>query len=363
MKMKQLLWSFLVATFLLQSCSKDETEKIQKPTGKYDYGFLVLNEGGFMKSNASVSYINQDFSVVENDIFSSVNTGKKLGDVAQSISFYGDLAFVVVNNSNKIEVVNRYTFQSVNTITTGLNNPRYATFLNGKMYVTNWGDASNESDDFLSIHNISDGAYIDKYSVPFGPEEIITKQNKLYITHSGGFGSNNKVSVVQVSPFLATKIIEVGDVPKSISSNGDLIYVLCKGKTEYNDDWSVKSKTAGKLIVINSLTDLIAKEFDFSGEIQPSNGIVASGYYYYNVGNDIYKMNLSDASLPVAPFINGSSHGVISLYGLFATNNNIVITDAKDYASDGEVLIFATNGNLVKKLTVGMVPSAVYWNE
>ena len=361
--MKQLLWSFLAFAFVLQSCSTDEVEKQLKPTGKYDKGFLILNEGGFMKSNASVSFLSQDLSTVENDIFSAVNTTKKLGDVAQSIAFYGDLAFIVVNNSNKIEVVNRYTFQSVNTITSGLNNPRYVAFLNGKMYVTNWGDANNESDDFLSIHNITDGGFLGTFSVPFGPEEMVVKQNKLFITHSGGFGSNNKVSIVQVSAYLGIKTLEVGDVPKSISVSGDLIYVLCKGKTEYNDDWSVKSKTAGKLVVINPLNDSVTKTFDFPAAIQPSNGVAVSGFYYYNVGKNVYKMNLSDTALPTSPFINGATQEISSLYGLYASNNNIMITDAKDYVSDGEVFVFATNGSLIKKVSVGMVPSAVYWNE
>mgnify|MGYP006178598315 CR=1 FL=1 len=361
--MKQLLWSFLAFAFVLQSCSTDEVEKQLKPTGKYDKGFLILNEGGFMKSNASVSFLSQDLSTVENDVFSGINKDKKLGDVAQSIAFYGDLAFIVVNNSNKIEVVNRYTFQSIKTITSGLNNPRYTAFINGKAYVTNWGDSSSETDDFVAVYHISDFSLAGKFNVPFGPEEILVNQNKLYITHSGGFGSNNKVSIIDANSNLITKTLEVGDVPKSISTSWDLIYVLCKGKTEYNDDWSVKSKTAGKLVVINPLNDSVTKTFDFPAAIQPSNGVAVSGFYYYNVGKNVYKMNLSDTALPTSPFINGATQEISSLYGLYASNNNIMITDAKDYVSDGEVFVFATNGSLIKKVSVGMVPSAVYWNE
>ena len=74
-------------------------------------------------------------------------------------------------------------------------------------------------------------------------------------------------------------------------------------------------------------------------------------------------MNLSDTALPTSPFINGATQEISSLYGLYASNNNIMITDAKDYVSDGEVFVFATNGSLIKKVSVGMVPSAVYWNE
>ena len=115
--------------------------------------------------------------------------------------------------------------------------------------------------------------------------------------------------------------------------------------------------------MINPLNDLVTKTFDFPAATQPSNGVAVSGFYYYNVGKNVYKMNLSDTALPTSPFINGAAQGIGSLYGLYASNNNIIITDAKDYASDGEVLVFATNGSLVKKVGVGMVPTAVYWNE
>lgn len=362
--MKQLVWSLLAVALLLQSCSKDEIEKAQKPTGKYDYGYLVLNQGGFTKSNASVSFVSQDFSKIENDIFSAVNPAKKLGDVAQSMAFSGVKAFVVVNNSNKIEVVNRYTFESMTTITAGLNNPRYAAVVDGKIYVTNWGDSSNESDDFVSYYSVATGDLLGSFSVPLLPEEIITYQRKLYITHSAGFGNMKSVSVVDTStPFHAIKSIEVGDAPKSISINGGLIYVLCKGRTEYDTDWNVVSQTAGKLVVINPLSDTVSKTFNFSDVVQPSNGIAVANFYYYNVGKNVFKMNLSDTTLPSTPIISGAAHGISTLYGFLATNNHVIITDAKDFNSDGEVFVFGTNGSLVKKFSAGIIPSAVYWNE
>jgi hypothetical protein len=39
-----------------------------------------------------------------------------LGDTGQDVGLYNDLAFVVLNYSNKIEVINRYTMVHVATI-------------------------------------------------------------------------------------------------------------------------------------------------------------------------------------------------------------------------------------------------------
>jgi hypothetical protein len=48
---------------------------------------------------------------------------KTLGDTGQDVGLYNDLAFVVLNYSNKIKVINRYTMAHVATIDSGLSNP------------------------------------------------------------------------------------------------------------------------------------------------------------------------------------------------------------------------------------------------
>ena len=50
--------------------------------------------------------------------------GTPLGDVVQSITQFNNNAYVVVNNSNKIEVIDITNFSSIATIT-GFTSPRY----------------------------------------------------------------------------------------------------------------------------------------------------------------------------------------------------------------------------------------------
>jgi hypothetical protein len=80
-----------------------------------------------------------------------VNPGKTLGDTGQDIGLYNDLAFVVLNYSNKIEVINRYTMVHVATIDSGLSNPRFIAFWKG--YVTNWGNGGSATDDYVAVVN------------------------------------------------------------------------------------------------------------------------------------------------------------------------------------------------------------------
>ena len=60
---------------------------------------------------------------VENNIFSQINSFQ-LGDVVQSMNIIDEKAYIVVNNSSKIEVANIDSMNSIATIQ-GLISPRY----------------------------------------------------------------------------------------------------------------------------------------------------------------------------------------------------------------------------------------------
>ena len=89
-------------SFLVASCSQDD-EGIPLPLGAYEYGFLVTNEGPFQNGSGTVSFVSDDYLFVDNEIFNQVNSSD-LGNIVQSMGFHGDQAYIVVNNSNKIEV-------------------------------------------------------------------------------------------------------------------------------------------------------------------------------------------------------------------------------------------------------------------
>src|SRR5689334_14185546 len=123
----------LTAFSVTFSACDDDSESSEK----FDDGIFVVNEGNFQDADGTISHINADNGKVTQDIFGAVNNGLALGDVVQSMVIDDDLAYVVVNNSNKIEVADAESFKSSYTIT-DLALPRYFTTLNGKGYVTEW---------------------------------------------------------------------------------------------------------------------------------------------------------------------------------------------------------------------------------
>src|SRR5687767_12691559 len=101
-----------VLSFLISSCDDDDN----KPKGEFEHGVFVVNEGNFQHADGSISYINPSSGEVSYDLFGAVNSGRALGDVVQSMTIDNDQAYIVVNNSNKIEVVNANTFKASYTI-------------------------------------------------------------------------------------------------------------------------------------------------------------------------------------------------------------------------------------------------------
>ncbi|MFD1079534.1 YncE family protein, partial [Longispora fulva] len=188
----------LVLGAFLASCSSEEIIKEPAPDGAYADGFFVLNEGNFLSGNASVSFI-ENSGEVSHSIFKNANSGADLGDTATDLQFYEDYAFIVVNVSNKIEVVDRYTFESVATIDNGLANPRKISFSNGTAYVTNWGDASDPGDDFITVFDAETFQQSQIVPVAEGPENMLVENSRLFIVHLGGWGFNNIITVINTA--------------------------------------------------------------------------------------------------------------------------------------------------------------------
>ncbi|NRD19773.1 YncE family protein [Winogradskyella eckloniae] len=349
----QLTVLVLSVALLFTSCNNDDDDSNPVPLGDYENGLLISHEGNFGQGNASVSFASYDLTVVENNIYNAVNSSL-LGDTAQSIGFYDDLAYIVLNVSNKIEVVDRYTFVSVATIDTGLNNPRHIAFANGKGYVTNWGDGSVATDDYVAVIDVTTNTIsAQTIAVEEGPEKLVANGNTVYVAHQGGYSQNNIISVINAATDVVSTTVTVGDVPNSLQldTDGDL-WVLAGGTPSWTG-----SETGGKLSKIDS-SDYSVTSIDFAGTEHPSFLVFETGTLYYYLSGSVYKMNEDATTLPSAAEITG-----LNFYGMSINDSVLYGVDAVDFTSNGILTAYDLSSNtLVNSATVNIIPGGVYFN-
>jgi len=129
----KILFLLFTTTILLLSCTKNSDDH----DGSFlsGNGVFIINEGNFMGGNGSLSFYSYDSLKIYNNIFLNAN-GRPLGDVPNSMVISGERIYIVVNNSGRLEVVNKNTLESVKTIT-GLKAPRNISIISStKAYVS-----------------------------------------------------------------------------------------------------------------------------------------------------------------------------------------------------------------------------------
>lgn len=348
-----------LAGIFLQSCSNDDDSVKNDPeNGNYSKGIFILNEGKFQAGNADITYYDPSTVVGDKnpvqEIFKKANS-RNLGDVAQNMVIKGNKAYVVVNNSNKVEIVDNTNFKSIATVTDNILNPRYIVTDNKYFYVSNWGDSQNPNDDYVAIYNLSDNKFVKKISVSEGPGHIIVDNNKLYVAYeasgrNGIFGKS--VDAIDLDTSIKTNY-PVGDSPTDMVKVGSNLFVLSQGII----DWNGGVNTIGGALTRINLTNNVSTTMPFDKTEHPDFLIEDQGYLYYSLNKDIYKMSINAASLPTTRLFKSTA---IYIYGLEVKNNSIYVLDAKDFASAGSLLIYNAAGALQNEITTGIGPNSVY---
>ncbi|MGH1334696.1 MAG: YncE family protein [Aureispira sp.] len=253
-----ILWLGLGVLLVLNACRDQEPT----PKGQFNQGVFTINEGLFGNTSGTITHFDRAEETTKR-IFWQKNQ-RDLGDVVQSLVFQGNQGYVVVNNSNKIEVVDANTFVEQAQIT-NLRLPRYCLPISTtEAYVSEWGaDGLTGS---LARIDLTTNTLIERFMVGVGPERLLLKDGFLYVTHVGGFGTNNQVTVFDVQQRQVTTTITVADKPSGlVEDEQGQLWVACAGEVNYltYPNIDTANSTASKLIAINPTTNTIAQEINF----------------------------------------------------------------------------------------------------
>lgn len=336
-KFKNRSWALLAFVIVaFAACKKKEDTTVETENFR---GVFVVNEGGFGKSNASVGL----FKPGTGDYFDAFRkaNNRPLGDVIQSMTAIGDKYYIIVNNSNKIEVVNKADFKSVATIS--ISQPRYIIAVSSnKAYISQMGNSMSVLD--LGSNTIS------KTIVINGPtESMAIMHDTLYVGKA--FGDNiYRISIA--SDALVDSLTVGSGVSNIVSVSDDRIAFLCVG---------FPSVENGKIAFINRDSFRIERAMSMSMGSYSGAMALSGSTLYYNMGDSkIYALGTAETALPSTATISitGSVYG----FSIEPSSGNVYVADAGDFTNPGKVLIYNSTGTLQKQFTAGIAPSKIIFN-
>jgi hypothetical protein len=342
MKFNKFLTCLLASILLVVASCKDD-EILENQETSYS-GIFVSNEGNYGTPSGDVSYLPSDVSSIENTIYKKVNN-TDLGDVVNNIGFSGDQAYIVVNNSNKIEVVNRFRFNKTATITDNIKQPRYITFANNNFYVTN---STYLGDQYVAVYNVANNSFVKKIDFTDTVERIVSAGNKVFVQHAS-YGFGNTISVINSTNAVEKTItIPHGQITKTISAD-NVVYTLTNDNT---DTYLYQISAAGA----------ITKETKYAGISNGQNLSIENNKVVFNSKGNVYVTDLSSTTTPspaftIAPFIDYST-----IYALEIIDGKILVSDVKNYKESSKISIYSLTGSLQKSFSAGIIAGGFYKN-
>ncbi len=342
----------LFTMVLVTSCDKDEPES-DTPVVLTTTGVYVINEGSFGSGNSSISFLNVTNNIMSNNVFETIN-GFPLGDVAQSMTLHKEKAYLAVNNSQKIEVVNGTTFSSIQTIS-GFQGPRHFVGVGTKGYVCDWF-----ADD-VKVLDLNTNTITGSIPVGSGPEMALVSGTKLFVVNVGGFGMDSTVSVIDLGTDAVIATLQVGINPNSIVSDASgKLWILCGGSTGPDYTGGTADDIAGSLWKINPFNYDIEKQLTMGQFHHPAKLQINknTNELFYLLGSDGYtgkviKMAAVPGQLSATPFVNKN------FYGLGIDKNSGMIYGAyvPGFTQNGFVFRYGTGGGLLDSMEVGIAPN------
>ncbi len=344
--MKRLLPLLLLlffASFIAACTDDDAVDPI--PVPDQARALYILNEGTFQRSNASLSMFLPDSNQVFNNTFSAA-AGRPLGDVGNSLSVHDDKLWIVVNNSNRIEVMDLATRAAVKSIECPEGaSPRQIVFAaDGTGYVSNLYRNS------VSVYDPVSSSFTAEIPVGSNPDGMAISAGRLYVANSG-FGADNTVSVIDLATNTVEKTLTVGDYPATILPLNDAaVAVLCAGA--YNDFNDPNDDTPGKLYVIDTQTRSVVDSLELGGH--PSRLARDDQGHLYTLNGGVTRIHLASKTV-TADYIPGFFYGLL----VDTEDQRIYVSNPVDYVQSGSVDYYSYAGSKLGSIDVGVLPGSM----
>ena len=335
---------FILTLVYFSACVKDKPIVTPSTSVKLSQSkkVYVVSEGPFQTgANGLVSlYDPETGNVIEN--YYKAQNNAELGNIVQSINYFNNHFYIVVNNSNKIVVCDNQ-FKKTEQIN-DLHSPRYILQVtNQKAYVTDlYADA-------ISVVNLNTNTKISSIACPGKTEKLVLIYNKVFVTNT----DKEYVYIINTINDTKSDSIYVGKNAGSIViDKNDKIWVLSGGTLP---------NQPGRLTMINPLSNKTETEFIFGNGNSPNNLTINSTKdTLYFIDDGIYRMPVTDKALPSNVFIPKAGKNFYGL-GVNPNNGEIYVADVLDYSQKSNIYIYHPNGNQKAQFKAGIISNGFYF--
>ncbi|WP_343703064.1 YncE family protein [Chitinophaga sp.] len=360
-----MMYRLLIAICLLAACRKGvtiprvETQGIPgfqraAPLEATAAGLYLLNEGNMNMNKASLDYLDLQTGQYHRRVFTAYNpeVTKGLGDVGNYIAIYGSMMYIVVNNSNKVEVVDAATCRRIKQL--NVNQCRYVDFYKNKAYITS-------NDGYVAVVDTATLTIVNEIKTGRNPEQLVVAGSKLYVANSGGYSPPNyekTISVIDLHTGQEIKRIEAGiNLHRmALDAYGDL-YVTSRG-----DYYTVPSR----IYVIDTRTDTVKQTLEIAASnlfIHKDLAYIYSVEWSYLTGGNTISYTLlnvkNETKLDRNFIADGTEKNIRIPYGIAVDpdTDDVYVTDAKDYVTPGTLHCYDKTGKRKWSVMTGDIPA------
>lgn len=338
--------------FVFVGCSDDDEKSPDYwvPPLSTTQGAYVLNNGNWDSNDASIAYYDKETGEVSAaNVFESVNDGKYLGNLGQSIFVSGENIYIAVSGSAIIYITDlncKIKKEIVSTRAGQPQEPRAFTAYGDYVYVTYY-------DGYLARIN-KKTLELDSKQVEVGPnpEELKIANGKIYVACSGGMLSptyHNKIAVVDLKSFTKKHDIEVEINPAKVEvDKSGNIYVISNGNYGI-----IKSK----LQVIDTKIDEVVADLGNATYMRMSPQ--GDALYYINApygeAATFKKYDVKQQEVLAGSFVNEDVKfaNVLSSLDIDPQTGDIYIGSYPDSAIGEMVIVSSSSGELIKRFSTG----------
>ena len=333
-------------------------------------GMYVLCEGNMGSNKCTLDFLDLSGNTPTvhywRNIYAERNPSvvKELGDVGNDIKIYGSRMWIVVNCSDKVEVVRADNCQRIGQV--DIPNCRNVVFDGPYAYVSSFvGPVNLDVEAQIGMVYQVDTLTLQvtqAVEVGYQPEEMAVIDGKLYVANSGGYIApiyDHTVSVVDLQTFKEERKIDVGvNLHRCRADKYGQLWVTSRGNyinrkatmywleprgTTYEVIGSLPYAVSDMCIVGDSL-------YYFGSEWSETEQRNTISYGIINVRtHELVTNKLSNAPEVAAMRM---PYGII----VNPQERDFYLMDAKNYVSSGELLHFLPDGTFDWKVSTGDIP-------